>query len=114
MANIDRWLKHLAEVGGTSLHCITGMTPRLRVAGALLPIEGGSVTGRTEIDAMLRYLASDEVTARCEGGGDVDFVFELADVGRFRAHAFEHRLGPALVLTRPIHSGGSRECIWRG
>ena len=98
MANIDRWLKHMAEVGGTSLHCIAGDVPRLRVAGALLPLDSGTETARTEIDGMLRYVASEEMTERREGGSDVDFVFELPDVGRFRAHAFEHRLGPALVF----------------
>jgi twitching motility protein PilT len=98
MAEIDALLRRLKERGGSDLHLVAGMEPRIRVHGGLEPVEGRGPLSDEELRGMLRVIASERHWEDFERDRDVDFAYGLAGVARFRANYFVQERGAGAVF----------------
>ena len=98
MARLDELLRNLKEKGGSDLHMVAGLEPRIRVHGDLKPVEGWSVLEHDDLMAMLQELASPRHWDEYSRTDDVDFAYGLEGVARFRANYFAQQNGAAAVF----------------
>ncbi len=98
MAEIDALLRYLKEKGGSDLHLVAGMEPRIRVHGGLEPVEGRAPLAHEELVALLRPIASERHWKEYEETRDVDFAYGLEGVARFRANYFAQENGAGAVF----------------
>jgi twitching motility protein PilT len=98
MAAIDELLILLKERGGSDLHLVAGIEPRMRTKGELAAIEGRSVYTDESLRTVLREIATHEQWASYEGCGDLDFAYGLQGVARFRANYLVQENGAAAVF----------------
>ena len=98
MPDIDRLLGVLKERGGSDLHLAAGSPPRLRVRGALAPVEGEAVLDDEAVRALLHPIASPEQWAEFEEAGDLDFAYGLPGVARFRVNFLVQEHGAGAVF----------------
>lgn len=89
----------LIEHGGSDLHLRATVTPRIRVAGALLPL-GEDMLQPEEVEALIceALLADGRAVDSLVGETEADWGLTLTGIGRFRAHAYRQRGTWALVL----------------
>ena len=57
MAEIDKLLVHLQENGGSDLHLVSGLEPRMRAKGRIGVIEGWGVLDDQRVRDLLREIA---------------------------------------------------------
>jgi hypothetical protein len=87
--------------GASDLHLAARSTPRLRVQGDLEPVKFKELDDN-ELLEMLAEIAPATKMKQYEQTGDVDFAYELAGVGRFRANYFRQALdGNAFATANP-------------
>lgn len=98
MAEIDRLLEYLKEKGGSDLHLVAGLEPRIRVHGELQPVEGWSSLDDDQLDGLLREIAADRHWNEYSETRDVDFAYGLEGVARFRANYFAQNNGVGAVF----------------
>jgi twitching motility protein PilT len=99
---IDAAMRALVAKGGSDLHLKAGAVPLLRIDGVLEPLPGAAALARTDTEAALHAILSDE--AKLAEFGDeheVDFSYEIEDVARFRVNAFRQR-GTISIVARAI------------
>ena len=91
MAEIDRYLRMMAEHGASDLHVCTGSKPIFRKDGSLVRLR------EDELDAQrVRTILYEILPQRNEKEfnelHDTDFAYQVADCGRFRANYYvDHR-----------------------
>lgn len=96
MAQIDTLLQLALQHGASDLHIRMGSPPLMRVHGSLQPLpDGASDTNSPE---MLLEMLSEEHIHRFEKHHDLDFAYELPDVGRFRVNFLRQRQGIGAVF----------------
>jgi twitching motility protein PilT len=100
MAELDELFRITLDRGASDLHLVTGMEPRIRVRGALEPVEGWPVLEAARLAAMLEELAGAERWREFAGSGDLDFAYGLGGVGRFRANYQRQQHGTSAVFRR--------------
>jgi twitching motility protein PilT len=98
MARIDALLRSLMQLGGSDLHLVAGIAPRMRVKGELAPVDGLSELSDTALRDTIREIASDVDWADFEKCGDLDFAYGLEGVARFRANYFVQEHGAGAVF----------------
>lgn len=97
--NFEQLLKFAAGQNASDIHLAPGMTPMLRIDGALRGVEGQTVNG-DELCSFLESIAPREVAAdlkRAASEGTV-FVHTLPDTARLRCRLFSHLGQPGLSL----------------
>ena len=90
---IDRLLAMIREQGGSDLHITAGDVPFSRYRGALTRIpDMEPLTAEVAREWVLSVLTprQRQIFDEC---GEVDFCYAIPEVGRYRANAFEQRLG---------------------
>src|SRR5579859_5522909 len=100
---IDPWLQVLFERGGTDLFLTAGSPPRIRVDGALRPMEGEAYLDAVKVDELVRALLSPDLMASFETHKDVDFSFTWRNLARLRGNAFQQK-GQITLSLRMIPS----------
>ena len=100
---IDPWLQVLFERGGTDLFLTAGSPPRIRVDGALRPMEGEAYLDAVKVDELVRALLSPDLMASFETHKDVDFSFTWRNLARLRGNAFQQK-GQITLALRMIPS----------
>jgi twitching motility protein PilT len=95
---IEPWLQILWEQHGSDLLLAGGSAPRIRVNGALTPIDGAVPLSGEEIDNLVQTLLTPQLAATFETQQDVDFSFSWGDRARLRGSAFTQRGETALAL----------------
>ena len=95
---IDQYLDALWQKGGSDLLLTTGSAPRIRVDGALLPIEGTSTITNSVMEKISNGLLSEEHQETFETRKDVDFSFDWLDKARIRGNAFMQKGDIAMAL----------------
>ncbi len=60
MAKIDELFRYLKEKGGSDLHLLATLPPRVRIHGKLTDIEGWEVISDEELKELLREICSEE------------------------------------------------------
>jgi twitching motility protein PilT len=98
MPRIDPFLKHLKASGGSDMHFVTGVAPRMRVHGALVPLPNVGAPNGDELRALLKEIASDEQWQDFQRDLELDFAHNITGVGRFRANYFMQDSGCAAVF----------------
>lgn len=84
MPKIDALFDALIAKGGTDLHVAMGHPPLARVRGELVPLVEGEVSPK-DLEELLVEPLGQAQRARLRTELDVEFAFNHADVGRFRA-----------------------------
>jgi twitching motility protein PilT len=98
MAEVDALLRYLKDKGGSDLHLVAGLEPRIRVHGGLEPVPGHETLGDEELRSMLRPIAAGRHWEEYERGHDIDFAYGLEGVARFRANYFVQERGAGAVF----------------
>jgi twitching motility protein PilT len=95
-------LQKACDQGASDLHLSSGLSPRVRINGELVPLYGCEKLTHETLMPMLMALMDAAQVARFKQGDEVDFSFatNLASsaVGRFRANVFMQQLGCAAVM----------------
>jgi twitching motility protein PilT len=103
-APIDPWLTELWERGGTDLLLTAGAPPLLRVDGELQPYGALPPLSPAEVDKLVAQVLGDDLMAKFDFEGEVDFSFSGKEQARFRGNAFRQRHSSALALRLiPFH-----------
>ena len=92
-------LERTCTVGGSDLHVVAGLAPRIRLHGALEDVAGWAALRDDELRAGLRELVSAEQWSSFEERGDLDYAYGFGKE-RFRANYFEQAQGIAAVFRR--------------
>ena len=90
MSDIDKFLKHLVEAGGSDLHLKAGHAPVIRVHGELQELKGKKLTGDDLAD-IADDLVPPRLAAEFEVIGGADFAYAADGLGRFRVNVFHQR-----------------------
>jgi twitching motility protein PilT len=97
MAEIDRFFQAILENGASDLHLAQGQPPKMRLHGAIHPIEETVLTE----DAMSRFLREICLPDRWDRytkHGDLDFAYALGTTARFRANYYRHTGGYGAIF----------------
>jgi twitching motility protein PilT len=97
MARFDSFLRLVAEQGASDLHFHAGNVPIIRHEGDLLPLPF-RVLSELETSRFLLEIMTEEQRAEFEKRRELDFVYELPGVARFRANVFVQSQGLGSVF----------------
>ena len=97
MSKVKRLLAVLLERGGSDLHLSCGTPPILRIHGDLQPLDEPPLTP-ADLDHVFREVISGDQRTRFNSSRDLDFVFDVPNLGRFRGNAFLQQRGYSLVF----------------
>jgi twitching motility protein PilT len=97
MAQIDQFLKVLAEQGGSDLHLTTGAPPIMRLHGHLQNFKFRELTAK-DLESLVYEIMDEEWRMRFLDAMDFDFAYEIPEVARFRVNVFWQRKGLAAVF----------------
>jgi twitching motility protein PilT len=94
MARLDTFLRLIAEQGASDLHFHAGNVPLIRHDGDLIPLPFRQLS-ELETSRFLLEILSEEQRAELAKEQELDLVYELPGVARFRANFFvqSHGLG---------------------
>jgi twitching motility protein PilT len=110
------FLKALAELFGSDLHCKVGSPPRIRIDGNLRRIDVPELTAE-DTEAMVEEVLREDLRAEFARTNEADFAYSIPGVGRFRVNAFRQRGAAGLVFRRvavgaiPLEDLGLPEAI---
>lgn len=96
------FLKASIKFEASDLIMKTGTKPRLRIRGALKPLDTTPIT-HDEFIAITKHVLSEEQQADLHKYGSVDFAYDYDDSTRFRVNLFQAR-GKLSVAARRITS----------
>jgi len=97
MAQIDQFLKVLAEQGGSDLHLTTGAPPMMRLHGHLQAFKFRELTAK-DMETLVYGIMDEEWRMRFLDSLDFDFAYEIEGVARFRVNVFWQRKGLGAVF----------------
>jgi twitching motility protein PilT len=97
MARLDSFLRLVVEQRASDLHFHAGNVPIVRCGGELLPLAFRSLS-EEEAERFIFEVMTPEQVRSFQEDQEVDFAYELPDVGRFRAHAFRQSRGMGAVF----------------
>jgi twitching motility protein PilT len=95
---IDQLLRHLQDQGGSDLHLASGMEPRVRVRGELVPVPDWGALDDARVRALLQPVTSERHWREWCETHDLDFAYGLPGVARFRANYFVQEHGAGAVF----------------
>ncbi|HXH27457.1 MAG TPA: type IV pilus twitching motility protein PilT [Candidatus Polarisedimenticolia bacterium] len=98
MARLDELLRRLKEEGGSDLHLVAGLEPRLRRHGSLEAVDGWQRLDDAAVHELLREIASERHWEQFRATRDLDFAYGLEGVARFRANYFYQEAGASAVF----------------
>jgi len=94
MARLDSFLRLVAQQGASDLHFHAGNVPIIRYEGELMPLPF-RVLSEVETSRFLLEILSEDQRADFEKNQELDLVYAIEGVARFRANVFvqSHGLG---------------------
>jgi twitching motility protein PilT len=98
VARLHELFRYCHGRGGSDLHLVAALEPRIRRSGHLEPVEGWSVLSDEELRALLREVVSGEQWQEFESTGDLDFAYGLEGVARFRGNYLLQEHGASAVF----------------
>jgi twitching motility protein PilT len=84
-------LKRMVDIGGSDLHITTNSPPRIRLHGALKPIEGYPPLAPADTKQLAYSVLTDAQKHRFEENLELDFSFGIKNMARFRGNVFNQR-----------------------
>ena len=97
MARIDSFLRLVTEQHASDLHLHSGNPPTIRFDGELLPLPFRKLS-RLETQRFLFEILDDAQKARLSAEKELDLLYSVEGVGRFRANLFEQAHGLGAVF----------------
>lgn len=94
---IDRFLKRMVELRGSDLHIKSGSTPKVRIDGQIVDLSRELLTPQS-VDAILNDIMSDRERELLTKNMEVDFIYQLRNVGRFRVNVYQQMMGLAIAI----------------
>ena len=98
MAKIDELFRYLKDSKGSDLHLMAGRSPRSRIHGTLVDIEGWDPLSNDALKELMREICSAEQWKEYEASGDLDFAYSLKGVARFRVNFLSQHRGAAAIF----------------
>jgi twitching motility protein PilT len=106
VARIDNFLRFAVEKNASDLHLCAGLVPKIRITGDLVNV-GDTVISPEEAQAYLLEILEERQKNIFLNTGDLDFIYSVDGVGRFRTNYYKHQRGlggafrviPALIKT---------------
>ena len=100
--SIVELLKEAVVRKASDLHITVSLPPVIRVNGELVRLDSPDLRPADTRQLLLEMLDDDQVR-RFESGGEIDFAYSVAGLGRFRVNGYRQR-GSAAVAVRVIGS----------
>ncbi len=97
MARIDSFLRLVVDQKASDLHLPSGSVPIIRHNGDLIPLPFRVLTSH-ETGRLVNEVLTPEFQKRLAERNDLDFMYELPGVARFRGNAFMQNGGLAAVF----------------
>ncbi len=94
---IDHFLKSMVEKNGSDLHVKSGSTPKIRIDGEITELTSEILTPQT-VDEIMRELMTEKERFVFSKDQEVDFIYEVEDLGRFRVNVYRQMMGLALAI----------------
>jgi twitching motility protein PilT len=98
LAKIDELFRYLKEKGGSDLHLLATLPPRVRVHGKLTDVKGWGVISDEDLKELLREICSEDQWLEFEACGDLDFAWALPGEARFRVNFLNQHNGVGAVF----------------
>ena len=95
--NITELLRFAVEESASDIHVSVGNPPIVRIHGDMKKLDH-PVLADDEVHRMIYDIMNDNQRKDFEEMHELDFSFELGDVGRFRVNAFLQRRGKGAVF----------------
>lgn len=95
-SNISELLDATIENGASDLHLSCGLSPRLRIDGAIEELDSPPLQP-DDIFEMIKSIASEEQYQQFRESNDFDFSYQHGEKARFRVNLFSQTRGPAVV-----------------
>lgn len=102
MPRIDAFLKIMQQSGASDLHLGDGYSPFLRMHGILESTQHRVFTPE-EVKILFFEMLTDAQIRELEDAGEIDIMYELAEVARFRINIYKAL--PVLVWVPPRSCG---------
>jgi twitching motility protein PilT len=102
VARLDSFLRLVVEQHASDLHFHSGAVPTIRFDGGLLPLPFRTLT-ETETRRFLFEIMDEAQRAQFEAEQQLDFLYVVEGLGRFRVNAFlqNHGMGAVFRVIRP-------------
>ncbi|MDD3117694.1 MAG: PilT/PilU family type 4a pilus ATPase [Victivallales bacterium] len=97
MPLLDNYLMEMLSRGGSDLHLITDLPPKIRVHGQLEPLNNEPID-RDMMETLLREVCPEERWKRYLECHDLDFAHEITGIARFRCNYLYNFFGKAAVF----------------
>ncbi len=97
MPQLDKLLKFLSDKGGSDLHMLAGLPPKVRMHGQLEVINQPVMT-QEMMSEWLAEVCTPRLWNRFLEQRDLDFAYSLEGVARFRCNFFNHQNGLGAVF----------------
>ena len=99
MAWIDDLFHRMLADGASDLHLTSGETPKFRVDGDVVAVQGAPALNPEQMQQVLFEIAPERNRQEFTADNDTDFAYELpGGAARFRANLFRDRKGPGGVF----------------
>ncbi len=95
---LDQLLALAIDTGASDLHAHSGSPVLARVDGALWPLTADAPLSPPAAEQVIAEIMTDAQWDALQLAGEVRFAYELAGVGRFRAHAYRQEHGLDIVF----------------
>ena len=95
---IEVLLEEVVKKKASDLHLQVGLSPMLRVDGALKPVSGTEILTEETVETLVFALLDDDQKQILLKDKEFDFSFAFGDLGRFRVNAFHERGNLAAAL----------------
>lgn len=91
-------LRTMVDQDASDLFLKVNNTPHLRIDGRVSSLDGARLFTMNDIKEIIADLTTKEQREEFEEKKEIDFIFDIPDLGRFRANLFMQRTTPELVL----------------
>ena len=102
MVDVNDYLLHLVEKGGSDLHMKAGGPAFVRIDGDLKPVPNLPQLSPTDTERFAFAMMDDRVAQRFLEINEADFAYSYAGVGRFRVNVFRQRGSVGIVMRRVL------------
>lgn len=95
---IETLLEEVIRKNASDLHLQVGLSPMLRVDGALVPVSNTEILTEETIEALIFSILDEDQKQVLLKDKEFDFSFAFGELGRFRVNAFHERGNLAAAL----------------
>ncbi len=99
MPKIDSYLRKVDQLHGSDLHLESGVPPKVRIHGRLIPLDEPPMDPQRAGDLIQDFI-NDRQRKIYQERNDLDLAYEVPGVARFRVNCHLTRIGPGAVFRR--------------